>query len=801
MKSKSIITILLASVVLLLSGKYILACAPGGSTPIYESGEILVDYYPLVEDINAEISENYPIFNNKYEVISQGWGSEYLLPIYLAAEGKKLSNDIKDMLLRYYNRADSYSISFYRKLDNANKQANDPNTEKSVDKWLKIRSIYFNHINDFDLQELLRDNVNICSDLVLDRAIGDYEYRKTRFSEAELSSWVKNQDEVFQNCGSDKAPTYNNVSKTLNFWQSIVVYLKNFNKKAIPLDNISSQKLLEYDQQYQQAASAYYSNNFSLAAKLFRVIVDDKSNPHRQLAALSLGWVYIDVDAGNYEADLKAEKEKAESNYINNLKQTQKYYERVVSDPDYASVKEEAQKYLDFVLFRTDPVRRLVEAEKTLLNPDDDKEFGRQLEDFNRLWYQYFQRALINQKEVPQFNDFSKIITSSQSPFLRFLLEWEKPTSEGIQYSLENYKKNNNPLWLILALRQSSEGQKDYALIKEEIGKIKPESPFYLTAQYYSLDQLVKEKKNEEVKPIAEKFIEETYSNNQLSAFNLFSDIRENLSSDPKDAFKYSIRYSVASYDYIWDFLSVIPYYTYGGVEYSDSKNEPLLSDKAKSYLSSLDPAELTKFVIENGASMQASLKRYLKLTTFNRAFVLEDFESADLLAKDIALTDPSLSASFRQYLSVGNDAAKKFMAAKILIDYPRISPQIGGNFDVLANTPISNLETISNYRRNWVSGLTCTKDEYKPAGFTETEIDKQIIGNNPVNHLMAAIVDYVVQNPFYSDPEMLHKVVNVGHYAACQDNETSNIAKQAYQLLHLGYPNNYWTNQTPYWY
>lgn len=94
-----------------------------------------------------------------------------------------------------------------------------------------------------------------------------------------------------------------------------------------------------------------------------------------------------------------------------------------------------------------------------------------------------------------------------------------------------------------------------------------------------------------------------------------------------------------------------------------------------------------------------------------------------------------------------------------------------------------------------------CMKDEYKSDSFTETEIDKKIADKNSVNYLIKTIVDYMVQNPSYSDPELLHKVVDIGHYAACQDSETSNIARQAFQLLHSRYPGNYWIKQTPYWY
>ncbi|MBU1256213.1 hypothetical protein KKA49_00820 [Patescibacteria group bacterium] len=237
------------------------------------------------------------------------------------------------------------------------------------------------------------------------------------------------------------------------------------------------------------------------------------------------------------------------------------------------------------------------------------------------------------------------------------------------------------------------------------------------------------------------------------------------------------------------------------GYNHTDSKKTPLLSARLKLYLSNLFSKELSAFIIGNSGFMQKPLKRYLKLTAFNRSFILNDMESANLLAKNIALTDPLLTSAFNQYLNAGSLAKKRLIAAKILVDYPLVYPQIGKNFDEFANMPISNLKQIDNYRRNWVWGFTCIDDRYKPENFYESEVDKKITDTNPINYLMKTVINYMIQNPSYSDPKLLHQIVNVGHYAACQDEETPDLSRQAFQLLHTRYPNTYWAKQTPYWY
>ncbi len=791
MKNKLIIATLSILISSAIFTNSVVACAPFFPSDVYETEEILKDYYPLMNGfIISETAESHPILNQKYEIITPGWGPEYLLPVFMSSENKEFSSEIKNRLYQYYKGT---------VWDEPNYQPTDTNQE-SVDKWLEIRNIYIKESYSGGKYFLIENTLISCADRALDRAVEDYEYRKSKFSDTELENWVKSQDKVFENCFIEEVAPINNISKTQTWWQSIIIFFKNINKKPNPPDSISASELLRYDQEYQQAAGAYYSKNYSLAITLFKEISNKKSHPHRQLAALSLGWSFIGRDIANYEIELKAEKPNAKANYIKNLQETQKYYEEMLSNPDYSSVELELQKYLDFVTFRTNPVKRLVDTEKTLLNPNDVDEFSRQLEDFTRIWYKYFHRVLFYQKDEPQHQKFSDQIVKSQSSFLRFLLEWEKPTSEGLRYSLENYKANGSPLWLILAVRQSNVGQDDFGFIKDEIGKIKPDSPFYLTAQYYWLEQLAKNQGSiQESKDIAEKFIKKTYDNNQLVAFNLFSDIRENLASNPKDTLKYSVRYSLTVYDKWWDNTPSIPYYSYENI-IVNPKKYPLFSNKAKLYLGNLNSKELAESIVENSDVILDSMERYLKLTSFYRLLVLDDLESADLLAKNVVATDSNLSSPFSQYLNAKDPSTKKFMAAKILIDYPLVYPQIGENFDDFANMSIINLTEIDHYRRNWSLKDTCTNPKYRSENYFETDIDKEV-NKNLDNFLSKILLDYMIQNPNSLDSKLLHQIVDFSHVSACQNEETSDIAKQAFQLLHNNYPESYWAKQTPYWY
>lgn len=797
MKNKIGNSVLLTMMVFLVSAKIAVACAPDFPNHIYEKEDILDNYYPptyLYEDIRLKKENDESLtkedldVKNRFEIITPGLGPEHIIQYYALASGNNLPENIVQTLLYDYGSAEIVGWGdYYREGLNE--------TEKQ---WLEIKNKY---------TDTPSETVS-CNDQVIKRAIEDYEYRKEKFTESQMKTWIAQQD----NCIDSPYFESYDVPKKINWWQKIITWIKNIDKKTISISSTPAEQLLKYDIEYKNATKKYYSSDYDTASKEFRQILSNKNHPHRTLAALSLGWTYLKTDRASYEEELKDRTEikdsvereanniKAEENYVKNLKETQKYYEEIVSDRDFESVKHDAQKYLDFILFRTDPARRAVEASIALMTSNDSDEFTRQLIDFTRIWYRYI--ANYSYYEIPEneIKNFNNKIIESDEPFVKFLLGWKTPKNIDIKYSIDNYNKSNNKLWLILALRQTHKDEDNYSFIKNEINKIKEDSPFYITAQYYLAEQLVKDDNSkEEVKVMLEKMISSTYDNGELTALNLFSNLRENISDTPEESLEYSLRYSIGDYSFWWDTRGNVPYYSYRHISVETEKKHPVLSNKAITELSRLNTSELSKLIINNTGWMEKTLRRYLEMTVFNRAFALGDFKSADLLAIDIQKHYPELSSTFNKYLFAKNNTDKRFEAAKILINYPLIYPHVSTNIEDFSSYSLGSLQSIDSYRRNWTSFDECQDEKYKRDTYSET--DQMIEDKNTINSLMKSITDYMTSNPSYFNPKILHQVVDVGHYAACTDKETSDLARQAFQLLHIRYPNSYWAKQTPYWY
>ena len=86
-------------------------------------------------------------------------------------------------------------------------------------------------------------------------------------------------------------------------------------------------------------------------------------------------------------------------------------------------------------------------------------------------------------------------------------------------------------------------------------------------------------------------------------------------------------------------------------------------------------------------------------------------------------------------------------------------------------------------------------------AAATRAERKALIASGAGPNYLAGEVLKWAKENP--DDPrvpEALHFAVRSTRYG-CSNNQTTQLSKQAFEVLHKQYPNSKWTKQTPYWY
>jgi hypothetical protein len=749
----------------------VFACAPDFPLQIYNDSDILEAYKPLLDGTATTSANVNPVLNQQYQIITPAWGAEYLLPVYLSAENKTFTEPIKESLDFFYQDFPYYIDA----------PQDDPPEESQniVSQWNQAALAIDGNVTDLEAVIEKSDKRYLYYQTEpYSRALEQLVDRESIYTPEELREWVRGQQQVFVGMfESSQALSLNPVAKSLSWGQLIKAWLQ----KTIRFpgnDSKSTKELLAADKEYQEAALAFYNENYSNAAQILWRIYQNPDHPHRGLAVLTLGRLFVRVDNLTYEKELENKNHWAESDYQKNLKATETYYVRVLKDKSLSSVHLELQKMLDYVLYRTDPVKRLIESENAMLAQINarPKDFMRQFKDWDDLIYHQVYIPLRYQKNLGHIDTYIQAINDNTSTFGKFIVSWYQPDRSSASESLSRYREHDNVMWLILAARQATPTTAEWLQIDNEIHKIPPTSPYYETAQYYLLIQK-KTDTNQigDVKKTAESLMAEAYKNHRLLSYNLFATVRESLETDFDSFAPFSLRYPLAEKFFIHVGTLIEPYMSQPTIVLQ----KPRLSAKAKGYVNQLPPQEML-VAIQTANQWPQSIRRYALLTAFNKALYQKNVDALDAIAKVAPAIDPSLSNLFSQYPA--KSAAKEiklFQAARISVFLPLVYDSIsGGDADEFMDKPIEELMNIDNYHRNWITKEKCS-----------------------TKFLMATTLDFMDKYPENRDPQLLHEIVNVSRYNDCKDEETTAYSKRAYQMLHNTFPTSTWAKQTKYWY
>lgn len=640
----------------------------------------------------------------------------------------------------------------------------------AIDEWLKARSQVEGapRIAPYDPYASVSNSHQFflnCPEEAFRAASATLAARTRKYGEqsAALRAWATAQDQVFSNCDR-KA-------------------------RAVPAVLDSADPLLRADRNYQIAAAQFYAGDFDGALAAFDAIAKDPASPWASYGS------YLAARALVRKATLHTpEEDKFDAP---TLQEAQRRLEQVASDP-HAAMHDAAARLLEFVLFRTEPEKRVAELEQVMVKPDPGTNFEQHLWDYVLL--------VSHGEQADDLSDWPRTFYA-EPPYAQ--PAGAKPhEAQSAAHAVAKWREERSFPWLIAALQLARPNDKDAEELLNAASQVPATSPGYLTVRYYALRVMANGKQQDAARKELDALISQPAL--PVGSRNLLNDERQKLATSLADFLEHASE--VPSYVGIDLDLVEEGYPPYQSEQVKASKGKPFFNSYAAQVLSRRLPlAQLAESA--RSKAMPAHLQREVARSTWTRAVLLDDMAVADQLQPLLAQLDHPLWAMMDTFRSAKTNEDKRFAAILVMLHNPGLSPS------VRAGLPRSaTLGEVDHYRDNWWcddlgAGLTSTgtdKDSefpFPPFSSAEDkarlrkEIEKIAPTGPAPNYLASRVLAFAEHHPDDTRvPEALHLAVRSTRWG-CTNPETTHWSEKAFRLLHQRYPNSEWAEKTKYYF
>lgn len=813
---------------------------------VFASGTYTASYYHTPEDLNTvsylQYGNDIDVLDNPNQIVLEGLNMDQLFPLYRRLISKPLTNEVKKKL--YY-------------VEPNNNQYNNQyeNYVSTIDKWQKERAVYVT-----SPVSLTNDSVN-CSDNTYRNSIDTLNRINETYSEENIVEWIKNEDAVLSECnidwrkysegkllaviahinsgslGQDVSIDSTIVHKSIfkkirdffvNLFNKIFnrnEYLPDFHKPSTCVDCTFDKKYdgdIQYKYEFQQAQKAFYSTKFEKAEKLFKIISNDENHPYAMQATYMLARLYITEERTLPVPDDTNDYTKVKEIF---LSKAEAQFNKVITNPNWKELQDDAKDMLKYVNTRRDKFIGLEANAKILENSDNPIELQKALDDYHYIYEVYF-NSQDNENLLKNASDFST-----------WMYIWRHPKNVDMIVMKQKFQATQNDAWLLASVKYTPYADDSFFLIERAVLNLPKSSIAYYTANYYLIKKVIDSGDNAKAQTLINNL---DISNASIGVLDFINDLKMRNASTLEEMFKYSERHT----------------YETAGVYINNAQENAInsiafMDNKAKEIFRLRLPVSKQVELLSRDDIFSKKQTEYLRLVVFLRATLLNDWNSADIIANQISLNNAGIKNDLSLYLSAKNNIDKQYYAAYFIASYPGISLYIYD--DVLITHAIDDMIKITDekyypalyprenykeminmggYRWNYCLNrnlneipnnlnpqdyyIEILKKQIDPGYYDISIVDKLLsdidkntlydemkkIYNQDDNYISKVIIDYAGTNPNESSlPEALYFVVKISRYGNCVNNDTSSYSKKAFQLLHTKYPNSEWSKKTPYYF
>jgi hypothetical protein len=587
---------------------------------------------------------------------------------------------------------------------------------------------------------------------------------------AAVKEWLAAQDQVFANCGGAAGVVPAAVVETTD-------------------------PLLQADRNYQIAAALFYQRRFDEAAAAFDAVAKDEESPWAPYGEYLAARAMVRKATLTTTNDGKLE--------MAGLRATQANLERTLHDSQSGAMREATQRLLDYVRFRTEPEKRVVELEQLMTQLDPGPDFKQHLWDYVLL--------ISRGERAEDLSDWIKTFYTGRT--YEHPLGAPRPSeNEDAKHAMERWREKHSLAWLIAALDLSDPKDASTAELLKAAEKVPITSPGYISVRYYALRTMARGKEHEAARKELDSWLSRPESEMPHGTSNLFNDERQRLSTSLGDFLTHAaevpaqIGLDMDGSDLAGDDKQPLT------ERAKKDKGKAFFNDYSAQILAQRMPLELL-VKSAKALTLPTPLRRELARSTWTRATVLGNMAAADQLQPVIAEVDKPLWNAMEPYRSAKTNEEKRFAAALVTLQNPGLSPYV--RTGLLRS---ATLAEIDNFRDNWWcepvnDGSARIRTDLDPGvsapsflpvnEMTQLDLENGRLAEAAVapNFLADEVLVYARSHP--SDvrmPQALHLVVRSTRYG-CTDAETTKWSEKAFRLLHERYPKSEWTMKTKYHY
>jgi hypothetical protein len=728
---------------------------------IYSCGPFLESAIFSFEDRPDETGKNFAA--GKLGIIRPGFKQDYLVVAYRYLAGLKLTDEQQKAAIDIWNRKvvpdnTAGDDAVARWSEARNKIPSLP-PAPAISPYAVVSKDqpYFQYLN--------------CPNDAFQNAIKTLDDRAAQFGlvNAELREWASGQDQVFANCGGEA--------------------------RAIPVSLNSDNALLRADRTYQIAAAHFYARDFDEAVAQFDAIAKDRSSPWSGISS------YLAARALVRKATL-VRKDTEQFDHAA-MSEAQKRLETVVADPQAGSVHEAAVKLLDFVCFRTEPEKRVVELDRVILQANVGTNFKQNFWDYVLL--------LSHGEQGEDPSDWLQTFHGMRSNYAA------ASRDQAAKHAVAQWQETKSLPWLIAALAASDSHTPSLPSLLGAAIEVPSSSPGYLTARYYVLRLLIATGQSDAARRELDDLLQS--SDLPLASRNLFNEERLKITTSLEDFLHHAPEAPVPA-EVDMNTGEEIPRSSYEGY-----LSDPLFNRYAAEVLVKRLP--LAVLIQAAGApALPKHLRREIARSAWTRSILVDDLDSADKLQAVLQDVDPPLWQSMEPFRSATNPAEKHFVAVFIILNNPGMKPSVRES-----SLRTATLGELDNYRDNWwcsnLNGGPNWGQSYEgynqdfnlkfvdrdpdfpfPAWLKDSDTSEarsqwqklSAIGTAP-NYLTSEVLAYAEhhrEDPLV--PQALHLAVRSTRFG-CTNIETTKLSKAAFDILHEHYPQSEWSAKTKYYY